>query len=253
MSKRIRYRVWAAAVILGACSAWANVAGAGEISATYYALSSSDPSYNTMCCSWAGGEVLSSLGPDGLPLYNPAYTGPAVNAADLQATGAGREITWWSPALNSHVTRIGTGLVSLPINLPYNYYPCVVSAGYACNDAAAGLAAHYSGTLSVASSGPIQFSLGADDSAYAYLDGQLVCSESGVHPYAPETCASPTAIGAGTHSFDLFFVDLNQVQSGLTFSILTPGVTAEVPEPASASLLGLGMVGLLAARRRRAR
>ena len=230
----------------------ATVTVASPIDATYFAISSSDPSYNTMCCSTTGGEVLNTLGPDGLPLYNPAYAGPAIHAADLHPTGAGSEITWWSPSLNPHVTQIAAGTTSLPINQTGNFFPCVVNSGYACNDAQYALAAHYSGRIDVATAEPIQFSIGADDSAFVYIDGMLACEVSGVHPYAPESCTTPTTIGAGSHGFDLFFADLNQVQSGLKFAINSAGVTTEVPEPSSLALLAFATLGAFAARRRSA-
>jgi hypothetical protein len=71
-------------------------------------------------------------------------------------------------------------------------------------------------------------------------------------------CNTPT-ISAGTHSFDLFFVDINTTQSGLTFSITSQGVTTSAPptgapeiDPGSAASGLMLLLGGLAVLRRRA-
>jgi fibro-slime domain-containing protein len=236
---------------VGLAALAAGGAQANTLSATYYGISSSDPSYNTMCCSTSNNEVQNTLGPDGLPLYNPSYSGPAPNSADLFGPSGSQELTWWSPTLNSHVTQIGTGTVTLPINDTSNFYPCVVNGTYPCDDYQAGLAAVYSGTLSVPQTEQVSFSIGADDSAFAYLDGNIVCDLGGVHAYTPGTCVTPFNISPGNHTLDLFFVDMNTVQSGLSFDINTQDVTTttDVPEPSTLLLAAAGLAGLALRRR----
>jgi hypothetical protein len=250
-ARMISWRIWLAGAALMLCAY--NGAQASTLSATYYAISSGDPSYNSLCCGTYSNEVLNTLGPDGLPMLNPAYAGAAPNASDLHNTGSGQEITWWSPALNPYVSQIGTGTVTLPINQTSNFYPCDVNAAYPCNDATYGLAAVYSGTLTTPISETIGFSIGADDSAFAYLDGNLVCDLGGVHAFSTGTCVTPFSIAAGMHSLEVFFVDMNQVQSGLYFDITTSGVTTttnDVPEPATLTLVGAALAAIALGRRR---
>lgn len=223
------------------------VAHANTLSATYFEISNSDPSYGTLCCSTSSDEVLNTLGPDGLPLLNPSYT-PAPSPADVHDG----ELTWWSPSLNSNVTETGTGTVTLPINQTANFFP---PNGTGTSDANGGLTAIFSGTIDVPTTEQISFSIGADDSAFAYLDGTNVCDLGGVHAFTLGSCTSPFDISAGTHTLELFYDDMDPVQAGLYFDITTQGVTSNVPEPDTLALLGVGLlaVGFGMKRRRRAR
>lgn len=228
---------------------------ADSLSYTYYEILNTDPSYGRLCC---GGpytipEVLPTLGPNGLPMLNPAYPGNWPNLADLYPTPEGEEITWWDPALNPNVIATppgNTGTVTLPIDIPANFFP---PNGTGSNDSLGGMIAVYTGTLYAPTTELISFGIGSDDSSFAYLDGTLVCDDGGVHAFSYGSCVSPFDISAGDHTLELFYDDLNPVQAGLYFAVTTEGVTVTAPEPGSLTLLGIGLLGVAGIIRRKLR
>lgn len=222
-------------------------ANANVMDITYFTISPNDPDVNNLCCGTYNNEVLSTLGPHGLPLLNPAYSGAM--PTDVNSSG---ELTWWSPAFNPYVTETGTGTTTLPFDVTSNFFP---PNGTGSSDANGYQSAILFGNLNVPTTELISFSIGADDSAFAYLDGNVVCDLGGVHAYTPGTCVTPFNISAGSHTLQVFFDDLNAVQSGLYFDVTTQGVTTTpsvpVPEPPSLALLGLGLGGVSICRRRK--
>ena len=232
-------------------------AGTVTMSVTYYTIAESDQDMKHLVDGVFNNEVQSRLGPDGLPVLNTAMFGCVSNCftaaplpADVTASG---EITWWSPSLNhggsggvSDVVQTGTGTITLPYqNL--NFYP---PNGTGMNDASGFQAAVFSTTLVVPSSESITFNVGADDAAFVYLDGNIVCQLGGVHDDSPGSCTSGT-LSPGNHTLELFYSDLDQSGAGLTFSITTAGISgdptpAATPAPSSILLLlaGLSCLGL---------
>jgi hypothetical protein len=225
------------------------MAHADSVNVTYFTIASTDQDANNLGIGSATNEVLNTLGTNGFPVLNPSavYSG---TTAPKDVTAAG-ELTYWSPALNSNVTQTGTAVAALPFDVPSNFFPPNGTGG---NDggAAGYQAAILSGTLTAPTAETISFSIGSDDMAFAYLDGSLVCSDGGVHASTPGTCTTPGLISAGSHSLQLFFVDINTVQSGLTFGVTTEGVeTNATPEPGSIMLLGSGLLAMAGMVRRR--
>ncbi|MFZ0334295.1 MAG: PEP-CTERM sorting domain-containing protein [Candidatus Acidiferrales bacterium] len=239
-------------------------ASASSVTITYYTIASNDPDANHLAGGVYNNEVQNSLGPDGLPVLNtPAYGctsgcyNPIGAPGNVVASGAGAgEITYWDPSLNPYVTETGTGTVSLPFSVPSNFFPPNGTGSF--DGGSNGYqAAVLSGNLIVPAhtSETISFNIGADDMAFAFLNGQVVCDLGGVHASTAGTCVSPMVLTSGTYNLEVFFVDINQVQAGLTFGINTSGITttptSSTPEPGTLTLLGLGLaaIGLAALRK----
>jgi hypothetical protein len=246
---------------------------AQSLDINYYTIASDDPDANHLAGGLYTNEVQNSLGADGLPVLNlsqfgctsncypqsgaPGFpSGSSSSTPNVNVNSSG-EITYWSPSQNSYVTETKSTTTTLPFNVPQNFFP---PNGTGSGDGGTNgyQAAELFGTITAPTKETLSFSIGSDDMAFAYIDGQIVCSDGGVHGSSSVACTTPT-VSAGTHTFDLFFVDINQTQAGLTFSINSTGVTtgpppASTPEidPAAATsglMLLLGGLAVLRGRR----
>jgi hypothetical protein len=240
----------AAAMALAPFPARANVI---TMSATYYTITSSDQDVNVLATGLFNNEVQSGLGPDGLPVLNAAAYGCTSGCftiaplpQDLTASG---EITWWSPSLNSDVTETGTGSITLPYS-NVNFYP-PNGTGASDGGTTGFQAAVFSTILNVPSPESISFNIGADDVAFVYLDGSVVCEVGGVHGDMPGTCTSST-LTTGNHTLQLFYADLELVDAELTFNVTTSNINS-TPEPASFVMICTALAGFGVIRRRRTR
>ncbi len=124
-------------------------------------------------------------------------------------------------------------------NTGYNWHPFGLGS----------FGAQIKGILSVAGSDNYWFSLSSDDGSALYIDGGLVVYNGGGHGPTMVTGGAP--LSAGLHSFTVNFWEDFGGPSGVDL-YLPNGVTygSAVPLPAGILLLGPGLVGLAALRRR---
>jgi hypothetical protein len=256
------FRWISASLATAMCVGFVPYVSAQSLTATWYTVSSSDPDrpfpYDNGTL--FNNEVLPTLGPDNLPEFNSSYGGPAIQ--DLYLHDGVQEITWWSPAHDSNVTATGSTTVTLPIN-----WPCTSSSncvfppnGAGTHDAgtAGYQAAVFAADITPKTTETVSFSVGADDVAFAYLNGMIVCDLGGVHPDSPGTCTTGVLNGGSNNVLEIFYADLRPAAAAFSFGMVTnnvsvcpPGTsgpncspisTKGVPAPDTLSLIGLSLL-----------
>ena len=195
--------------------------------------------------------VTSALGPDGLPVFNPAFTSASgtVLAPNSAYLNGSNELLYWTPGAGT-ITADGTGTIALsgtavtmfppPGNNDANHEETAILTGFF--------------TVPNGQTDTVTFNVGADDTAFVYVDGALVESLGGIHADTP-AASDVVTYGAGTHEIELFYADHDTTQAYLSFTdngdfTVVPTVT---PEPGSLFLLGSGLLGIAGAARRRFR
>jgi hypothetical protein len=218
--------------------------------------------YNTATQSYPVGlstnYVTSSLGANGLPVFNPSYTAASGQVAALSSAsllGSTNQINWWDPATsggNAYSTYAGTGTLAVTSN---SSSPTLMWAPGQNGDQSYFAADILTGYFTTATAGNVQFSVGADDSAFVYVDGTLVDSIGGLNANNPTNTQS-VALAAGAHTIKIFYADRATGVGSLSFSevsgggLLTPTISATVPEPSTIALFGVGVLGLYGFTRR---
>lgn len=237
-----------AAAALAMSLASAAPAMADAMTGYYYILSADNPDVeNGIDGGIVPGLVENSLGPDGQPVASALALSYGGGSGPISDINGSNEILWWTPHAGI-VTYEKTQIDTLPLLFTSNFYP----DGAGGNGGANGYrAVHWTGTFDLgAGGGTVSLSLGADDDAWVFIDGILADDAGGVHALssAPFTSASLTA---GDHTIDIFFADRHTVQSGIDFEPRFEINPVDAPEPATLAILGAGLAGIGALRRRK--
>lgn len=251
---KFRHILMALAVTGGFGLAAPAQAALSSLGAQWFTLQSGHSDTNVSVPGLTTGLVENNLGPNGLPVRS-AFSGlqpvdSSNNIKDINPVT--NELLWWTPGSRSTGTVTTDGFYPSTISIPYTQTSDLFPGGASSNGGANGfLSARFSGTFLLPAPGSITLSLGADDDAWIFIDGVLAYDLGGVKPlnFGP-IVTDPLA--AGLRTIDIFFADRNTVQAGLQIDASVTFTPVLVPAPGALALLGLGLLGLGAARRMRA-
>jgi hypothetical protein len=176
--------------------------------------------------------VLPTLGPDGLPVFNPSFTGSGVLAPGSGYLNSSNEILYWTPGKNGIIAD-GSGTITLSSTPVTMYPPGSAGAGTGGNNNGTGNDTTYeetaiiTGEFTVPAGGSdtVTFDVGADDMAFVYVfpvgnpgyANSLVLSLGGIHA---DTVVPANAVtyGPGTWEIEIFFADREVTGAYLSFT-----------------------------------
>jgi len=184
-----------------------------------------NPIFCNPCGQHYTNEVKTTLGPNGLPVLNPSYTGPAIT--DLTT---GNQLNWWNP-------RQFTGSGTFSTNSAGLYDQHLFTPNGTGHNDSSNFQTAILTTTNLLANTTYTISYSGDDDVFLGFNGQVISQDGGVHQEGQFTTVSFNT-GAADHQLEIFFADRYSVESELDFTI------SAVPEPSTWAMMVMGFAGI---------